>query len=862
MSAEFAYKNYPVKFTVYMFDIDITHDVEDFGNIEASLDYPQISEFRIGEANLVLRDYDEIGNVGMKYNPEYEGNFFSKYALQSGYKSPVRIEVQFLVSGELKPEVPIIIFEGKILSLNKGLKEGTVSITCSDLTQEFRTKNVDNFGIHKQISLAKGELSQRAGNYPIPYLLSPPSEDSVIAISPPGLKQVDRLKNFGELDHNKFVVTDRSIQIEDGFRTYEVEEEEDGEIVKTVKDEEPIIFFKAPYRDKKIEDLVKKIISHYNITDSEVEIPTPELENRFFTNLGRVGYDFDKEESKEKWRWEGFVTDFICGENLNQLNEFPFGYFHWSSEGELSEPCGLVDGGNYFYTIQGVMSEGFIFTINEITGRVTKKFQFRTNGNFSSDTPLKDGLVFYENELLVLTDSLGSDRIFRIDPFLKDRPSLDLLNANPIKIATKVLTLKDSSQEHSIINNSGKIINNQDNGSLSRSLVFFDEKLYLVKENGLWQIELNENKDTATFTRIKLFEEDWNNSPKMVCATSYNGTLYAIGKKTGKSSKLYKINHYTGDYSLINIELPAEYDPVSLNPYKESLYSLAPLDSLDPSYSSEKRKIERVLLKINPYSISKESLYKNSGGDKLFFLYSSNNLLTFPKIVEYDIKTDTYTDLYSHVSGTGQNKVSKHAEFWKITSVDYKTFYILGTEPYVGEKNEFLGIYNSSDANYASPSRVKIWKFDRVTLDFEVYIDQDTFPESSRTPLTPIEQDTFPPGVAPPQLAQYYHDFAPYPDSRKNFQVIETSSGVYLYYIWANRKRFGVAQATGVDGDGKADNIKRVFIANNDNFYNSCGCDFVIDDDKKFIYGAFTFINDRHKNSTLNIARHTIPLPP
>ena len=837
-SATLAYQNHPVKFTVYIFDIDVTHDIENYGNIETSLDYPQITEYRIGEANFTLRDYDEEGNVGQKYNPEYEGNFFGQYGLQSGYKSPVRIEVHFLVDGELKSSInptssdteklPIILFEGKILSVNKGLRAGTVEITCSDLTQEFRTKNTDNFGVPKQIALAKGESSQREGDYPIPYLLTPVSEESLIAVSPNQLKEVERLETIGVLDKYKYVATDTSIQLEDGYLTETVrldEEDEDGVKKTTQKDVDPVTFFKAPYRNKRIEDLVKEIAAHYKIGNTNIEVPQPNLDYNFFTNLGRVGYDFDKKDTHEKWRWEGFVTDFIYGENLAAFNKEPFNHNRLTDD-NLKNARGLADGENHFYTIQSsspnYLGKGsYLYSINVITGRTTEVFEFEYDTPVDDYRPLDDGLIFYDNKLLILAEKGGATYLFSVDPFHLN--SLDRVAVTPIII-----------EEHP-----NGIRPDQGEGGLSRSLVYHDDHLYLVKQNGLDRVNLENGR--ATLTEIGQFTEDWANSPRIICAASYDGNLYGIGKEFESSIfNLYRINHYIGKATQIKIDLPDQYDPKALNTYRGVLYTLR-----------DESTIDLVTIERNPYKFESQEIYENSKGDKLFFLYSSREPKTYPKIIEYDIESDTYTELYSHVSSQNTlNELPTHAEFWKITSVDYKTFYILGTEPLLGSSNDYLGSYNSSNANWSSPGRVKIWKFDRVTLEFTIYIEHNTSPDSTKT--------TLPLGKAPPQLGHYYHKSQRYPtlpDSRKNFQAIKLAQHTGLFYIWADGTRFGVASAT---GDPPNPVIEHIFIANTDKHYNSCGCDFVIDQSNDLIYGAFTFVNTKHNYSTFTVYKESL----
>ena len=837
-SAALAYQNHPVSFTVYIFDIDVTHDIENYGNIETSLDYPQITEYRIGEANFTLRDYDEQGNVGQKYNPEYEGNFFGQYGLQSGYKSPVRIEVHFLVDGKLKShidsdsqdneELPIILFEGKILSVNKGLKTGTVEITCSDLTQDFRTKNADNFGIPKEIALTKGESGQREGDYPIPYLLTPASEDSIIAIDPIKLTEVDRLKTTGQLNKYNYTVSDQGIQLEDGNLEKEVviqdgedEEDDDGNKKTTKEDVNPVIAFKAPFRNKRVEDLVKKVVAHYNLGNAEIEVPRPKLGYHFFTNMGRVGYDFDKKSKRQKFRWEGFVTDFIYGRNLAAFDGEPFNHNRGKND-ELTDARGLADSGNHFFTISnsknGLGRDTYLYEINPITGRSTKVFEFE-NSLGAEYIPLEDGMIFFDNRLLILTIAKNKRgyALFSADPF-KLNPD-DRILVTPI-------TLSEEISAH------------DDQGSTPKSLVTHDEKLYLVKVNGLYRIDLDENN--GTLVKISHFSNTFGEDPRLTCAVSYNGDIYGIGRNSKNKDRksLYRINHYSG---IAREERPLnedyrDYEPRTLNTYQGILYALV-----------DESTIEEVTIGKNPYSFSTRDIYENSKGDKLFFLYSSRLRQSIPKIIEYDIKTDNYTEIYSHHSGReGVNRTDTRAEFWKIASEDYKTFYILGTEPPIGRDNDSFGIYNASDANYSAESKIKIWKFDRVTLSFDEYIDHTKGSSANEPGILPT-------GIAPPQLGHYYHGFdiesgsGPiYPESRKNFQVINKT----LYYLWANRTQFGVASAS-----GESPRIERIFVAGADRYYNTCGCDFVISESSGIIYGVFTFVNTTHEFSTISFVK-------
>lgn len=197
-----------------------------------------------------------------------------------------------------------------------------------------------------------------------------------------------------------------------------------------------------------------------------------------------------------------------------------------------------------------------------------------------------------------------------------------------------------------------------------------------------------------------------------------------------------------------------------------------------------------------------------------------------PSIIEYDIATDSYREIY---------KRPNHAEWWKFVKSD-DIFYILGTEKSSVEKNlPVLGAYDPTEAG----SKTLIEKLDVSTGLL------DTFVESR------------PSHILRPVVGMYYQmGFEQdgrnnnvrqgiQPDTRKSF-ILHNN---YLYYIYANNTRCGIARAN-IDGSTPTAFVPIL----RDDYFNHLGIDFDIKDG--YLYGGAVF--KRETNSSRIIFRKAI----
>ena len=311
MPKQYSYQNHPVVYKVSISGQDVTSDIQSIQGIETSLDYPNINEFRVNEATLVLQDPDN------DYNPYKTGplpedkNFYERNGgmetpaiTQSGYRSPVVIEAGFLVDGVAEADRMQTIYAGQILNIYKDAKTKDVRIICSDESQKIRDEPVTDFGVQKKMRVESSGGSLH-GNYPFFSGLTQPSEDSVSGTE--GTNTLDRkrvLRTEGPLDSNNFRETAFGIETE-GKPT----------------EDDPILTFKAPWRSRTIESLIQKLLAKYQITNHDIQLPIESV-GEHFSNLGKAEYEtaFNSDIVRPSgvnpgiWQWSGTVTDMMQGE--------------------------------------------------------------------------------------------------------------------------------------------------------------------------------------------------------------------------------------------------------------------------------------------------------------------------------------------------------------------------------------------------------------------------------------------------------------------------------------------------------------------------------------------------------------------
>ena len=132
------YSGLPVSVTVKIHDQDVTDNIVSVDDIARSVDYPNLTEFRVGECSFTLRD------VHGDFSPNNLSNFFTRNGGQrTGRNSPIEIEAGFIVDGTQHTET---VFKGTILRLVQDATGATVKVVCTDNFGDMRKKTIADFG--------------------------------------------------------------------------------------------------------------------------------------------------------------------------------------------------------------------------------------------------------------------------------------------------------------------------------------------------------------------------------------------------------------------------------------------------------------------------------------------------------------------------------------------------------------------------------------------------------------------------------------------------------------------------------------------------------------------------------------------
>ena len=291
---KFSYQGNPIAITVRIHDQDVTDDIASIDGIQQGVDYPNLTEFRVGEANFLIRD------VHGDFSPNNPANFFTRHGgRRTGRNSPVEIEAGFIVNGTRHTET---IFKGTIIKLTQDGGPATVKVVCSDNIGDLRTKGIADFGIPRHFMLTEDlEASGENGFYPIMQAVMPASHGSATLKTRTNgeeIAPVDKLKTEGTLSPRNFIID------AEGVRT-------EGGLIVNRGVNYPQLKMKSPYRYRHILDVITDILTHAGITDSEIAIPERDGAPHFSSN-GRVNYDLiGNIGSSNPVTWNGFVVDFL-----------------------------------------------------------------------------------------------------------------------------------------------------------------------------------------------------------------------------------------------------------------------------------------------------------------------------------------------------------------------------------------------------------------------------------------------------------------------------------------------------------------------------------------------------------------------
>lgn len=293
MPKQFSYQGHAVALTVKIHDQDVTDDLASVDDIGQGIDYPNLTEFRVGEASFTLRD------IHGDFSPNNPSNFFTRNGGQrTGRNSPIEIEAGFIVDGTRHTET---VFQGTIIRLVQDATGATVKVVCTDNFGDIRQKAITDFGIQRHFMLTE-ELEQAAENgfYRIMDAVLPAADGSVRLATRVGdeIAPADKLKTEGTLSPRNFIIDHEGVHTEGGF-------------IVNRGIGYPQLKMKSPHRYRHILDVITDILNHAGITKSDIAIPERDVDAHFSSN-GRINYDLiGNIGSSNPVTWNGYVTDFL-----------------------------------------------------------------------------------------------------------------------------------------------------------------------------------------------------------------------------------------------------------------------------------------------------------------------------------------------------------------------------------------------------------------------------------------------------------------------------------------------------------------------------------------------------------------------
>jgi len=309
---DFVYQNNQVTWRVEILGQDVSEYVarSGIGSIRQSLDTNFLTEFQVGDCQLSLNDAEGY------FATSRESNFFTENTwAASGYLARIEIHGGFR-NPSTNAREEVAVFRGVIISVNRDSKTGVVSINASD-NSEINRQDVSNFGLTQESKLAEGTQRTIRGQYEFNDLVSPVSEDSVIATlsgedsggseTSTQMVQKNTFDDFGEL-------SDENFQIQSTPTTSQLLTEE---AVNSVTDGEISAEYKSPYRYRHVTENVRGIANYFNVQIANITSVNPSQEDRFFASIGRLQARFAQNDADEEFTWRGIVTDFLVNPENN-----------------------------------------------------------------------------------------------------------------------------------------------------------------------------------------------------------------------------------------------------------------------------------------------------------------------------------------------------------------------------------------------------------------------------------------------------------------------------------------------------------------------------------------------------------------
>ena len=663
------------------------------------------------------------------------------------------------------------LFIGKILEIYHNEVTADMRWVLSDDSLALNNTDVVDFGIPKRIRLQEGDraLASQHGEYPFPTAVAPPSLGSARAIGSAYRQQLYVQEHL----QTEGELDQRNIAITDTELQTEGGYLNEGDL--------PIVAFKAPHRDIPIANLIAELLEHYEIETYDISVPPILREEAEYYTVGRPGYELEASETDvnnnltntDEWQWTGYVTDM-------QIDNVGPPYIRYIA--------GIDEHRGVLYGITGGRD---LYSIDPITLRV------RHFGNLSVQIENFGGcrgLVSLQNRLFVMARAGRRTRIYElfIDPDGFVTSARMQLKGHGVADADNAL---ESDRGHPI------------------ALAARGDEMWIGYRQGM-NYGLLEGNTIEVFSGLGYRDFDAVAVASVDNLEYIDGTFYAVRNADG---------------AVISFDMPHghTFADASNGQLRPSPLSGGPLGKYKGNLIGQDR-VSRNLTYLNPRDMTTTRL----DNPTIYFLYTARQSPTVPKLLQWQIKPNIWTQVYEHY---------EHAEFWRMATDDFDTFYIMGGRAAYIEGFPVRAAYNTLPHSGASPNTNTIWRYDRSSNVIDPIVDADAASDLR------------------PQLAQYYHLGFAFtqnrhgflPDTRKGFDLDLDD----LYYIFANRDKVGVAKLT----DGTGDPVE-VFSARVDNWHNECGMDFGIT--AGTIHAAFTFIDEETGSSRLKYVTHSLGRPP
>ena len=291
--SDHAYQGNSIYLQINLAGQDITDDIGGVQGLSKSLDYPRLTEYRVGEATITLNDPNGY------YSPRNAANFFvANGEAQSGQGVACTIVTGFYTDSGIVSET---LFTGEITKVTQGAT-GTTTVVVSDDMHTLFTEDITDFGVDRQFRLVAEDGRDIHGNYPIQAFVGPASKGSVTVKKDVNtdLTEVVALAGSGTFDSDNYVVTDTAVKTEGGT-------------IEGAATGYPQITMKSPFRHRFLKDLVAAVATHLGLTTQDIYVPDITLGDNF-SSEGRFGHELIATQavgSSVAAEWGRYVTDYL-----------------------------------------------------------------------------------------------------------------------------------------------------------------------------------------------------------------------------------------------------------------------------------------------------------------------------------------------------------------------------------------------------------------------------------------------------------------------------------------------------------------------------------------------------------------------